>query len=300
MANERVRLAIDGVLLLDKPADLSSNDVLQKVKRLYQAKKAGHTGALDPLATGMLPICFGEATKFSYYLLNADKRYQVTAKLGIRTDTSDAQGQVVSTRAVAVEKVQLLAAIQRFLGQTQQIPSMFSALKHQGRPLYYYARQGITIERPARPINVYHIELLAWQNDEIQLDIHCSKGTYIRTIIDDLGEQLGCGAHVTVLRRLQVANYPLASMKTFEQLQQAEAAQLMQWLLPMESMLQHYPELQLDKHAAQQLRYGQVAQLAVTSLPVGLVRLVSEQQFIGLGELDESGRVMAKRLLATG
>ena len=204
---------INGVLLLDKHQGLSSNDVLQKVKRIYNANKAGHTGALDPLATGMLPICLGESTKFSQFLLDADKRYRVIARLGQRTNTSDADGEVVQERPVEFSQEQLDAALEQFRGDSQQVPSMYSALKYQGKPLYEYARQGIEVPREARDITVYELQFIRWENDELELEIHCSKGTYIRTIIDDLGEVLGCGAHVIYLRRVQVSNYPSERME---------------------------------------------------------------------------------------
>ncbi|MFC0180802.1 tRNA pseudouridine(55) synthase TruB [Thorsellia kenyensis] len=203
---------LDAVILLNKPLGMSSNDLLQKVKRLFDVKRAGHTGALDPLASGMLPICFGEATKFSQYLLDADKRYIVSAKLGQRTDTSDAEGQIISIRPIVHSIDELNHALMSFLGKTEQIPSIYSALKYQGKPLYEYARQGIDVPIPPRPIEVYSIELLAVDADTITLDIHCSKGTYIRTIIDDLGEKLGCGAHVTKLHRTAVGQYPADKM----------------------------------------------------------------------------------------
>lgn len=236
---------VHGVLLLDKPQGVSSNDVLQKVKRIFNANRAGHTGALDPLATGMLPICLGEATKFSQYLLDSDKRYRVIARLGERTDTSDADGNIVQTRPVSFSQADLDSALESFRGETLQVPSMFSALKHQGRPLYEYARQGIEIAREPRPITVYELQFIRWQDNELELEIHCSKGTYIRTIIDDLGEKLGCGAHVIMLRRVQVARYPYERMVTLEQLntlltQATEAGipletQLDPLLLPMDS-----------------------------------------------------------------
>ncbi|SES65320.1 tRNA pseudouridine(55) synthase TruB [Thorsellia anophelis] len=214
---------LDGVILVDKPLGMSSNDLLQKVKRLFDAKRAGHTGALDPLASGMLPVCLGEATKFSQYLLDADKRYLVTAKLGVRTDTSDVEGEVISVKPLAHTYDELVKAIHAFLGETEQIPSMYSALKYQGRPLYEYARQGIDVPRVSRPIYVHSIELIKLEDDLITLDIHCSKGTYIRTIIDDLGENLGCGAHVTKLHRIAVGSYPADKMiNWFELLELAQ------------------------------------------------------------------------------
>jgi len=187
---------VHGVFLLDKHQGASSNDVLQKVKRLFNANKAGHTGALDPLATGMLPVCLGEATKFSQYLLDSDKRYRVIARLGERTDTSDADGNIVETREITFNQAALDAALEYFRGDTMQVPTMFSALKYQGRKLYEYAREGITVRREARPIKMFELQFIRWEWDELELEIHVSKGTYIRTIIDDLGERLGCGAHV--------------------------------------------------------------------------------------------------------
>ncbi|EBY6507185.1 tRNA pseudouridine(55) synthase TruB, partial [Salmonella enterica subsp. enterica serovar Agama] len=214
---------IHGVLLLDKPQGMSSNDVLQKVKRIYNANRAGHTGALDPLATGMLPICLGEATKFSQYLLDSDKRYRVIARLGQRTDTSDADGQIVQERPVTFSAEQLASALETFRGDIEQIPSMYSALKYQGKKLYEYARQGIEVPREARPITVYELLFIRHEGNELELEVHCSKGTYIRTIIDDLGEKLGCGAHVTYLRRLTVSKYPVDRMVTLEHLRELVA-----------------------------------------------------------------------------
>lgn len=246
---------IHGVLLLDKPQGLSSNDALQKVKRLYNANRAGHTGALDPLATGMLPICLGEATKFSQFLLDSDKRYRVIARLGQRTDTSDADGQIVQERPVNFTQAQLDAALDSFRGDIKQVPSMYSALKYQGKKLYEYARQGIEVPREARSITVYDLQFIRWEGDELELEIHCSKGTYIRTITDDLGELLGCGAHVIYLRRLQVATYPIERMVTLEQLnellEQAQAQEvapgelLDPLLMPMDSPVENYPEVNL-------------------------------------------------------
>lgn len=189
MARRRRGRPVDGVLLLDKPTGASSNDVLQKVKRIYFAEKAGHTGALDPLATGMLPICLGEATKFSQFLLDSDKRYRVIAKLGERTNTSDSDGEVVETREVKVDRGLLERCIAKFRGTTEQIPSMYSALKYQGKPLYEYARQGISVPRESRPITVFEINLLRFEGQEVEMEVHCSKGTYIRTIVDDLGDR---------------------------------------------------------------------------------------------------------------
>ena len=299
---------INGVLLLDKHQGLSSNDVLQKVKRIYNANKAGHTGALDPLATGMLPICLGESTKFSQFLLDADKRYRVIARLGQRTNTSDADGEVVQERPVEFSQEQLDAALEQFRGDSQQVPSMYSALKYQGKPLYEYARQGIEVPREARDITVYELQFIRWENDELELEIHCSKGTYIRTIIDDLGEVLGCGAHVIYLRRVQVSNYPSERMVTLEQLQQMVAAAeeagiepttvLDPLLLPMDTAASHLPEINLTDVVAAYVLQGQPVQ--VQGLPAeGMVRInVGEKRrFIGVGEVDDQGRLAPRRLV---
>lgn len=299
---------VHGVLLLDKQQGASSNDVLQKVKRLYNANRAGHTGALDPLATGMLPICLGEATKFSQYLLDSDKRYRVIARLGQRTDTSDADGQVVEERPVTFTATELASALESFRGNTQQIPSMYSALKYQGKKLYEYARQGIEVPREARPITVYELLFIRHEGDELELEIHCSKGTYIRTIIDDLGEKLGCGAHVIYLRRLAVSRYPIERMVTLEQLQelvqQAEqqevpAAELLDPLLmPMDSPASDFPVVNIPTVVAAYFKNGQPVR-ASTKPAEGLVRVTEgeEGKFIGMGEIDDQGRVAPRRLV---
>ncbi|MBW5892939.1 tRNA pseudouridine(55) synthase TruB [Pectobacterium polaris] len=299
---------VHGVLLLDKPQGVSSNDVLQKVKRIFNANRAGHTGALDPLATGMLPICLGEATKFSQYLLDSDKRYRVIARLGQRTDTSDADGNVIEERAIGFSATDLEQALEGFRGTTQQVPSMYSALKYQGRKLYEYARQGLTVPREAREITVYELQFIRWEGDELELEIHCSKGTYIRTIIDDLGEKLGCGAHVIYLRRLQVATYPTERMVTLEQLAAlAEQAQTQEdplslsldpLLMPMESPVIDFPEVNLTPIVAGYLKLGQAVQAANTPLN-GMVRITEgdEHKFIGMGEIDSDGRVAPRRLV---
>lgn len=227
--------AVNGMLLIDKPTGITSNRVVQIVRRIFNANSAGHTGALDPLATGMLPVCLGEATKFSQLLLEADKAYQVVAKFGERTDTSDADGQVVERNSVNLTKDQVLAALPTFRGEIQQVPSMFSALKHEGKPLYEYARAGITIPRQPRDITVYSLELVEFTGDTATMNVVCSKGTYIRTIVDDLGQLLGCGAHVQHLRRTGVANYPVDQMITLADLEiAAEQGPPDELLLPMD------------------------------------------------------------------
>ncbi len=299
---------IHGVLLLDKPQGLSSNDALQKVKRLYNANRAGHTGALDPLATGMLPICLGEATKFSQFLLDSDKRYRVIARLGQRTDTSDADGQIVQERPVNFTQAQLDVALDRFRGDIKQVPSMYSALKYQGKKLYEYARQGIEVPREARSITVYELQFIRWEGDELELEIHCSKGTYIRTITDDLGELLGCGAHVIYLRRLQVATYPTERMVTLEQLnelleqahrQEVAPAELLDPLLmPMDSPVENYPEVNLLPVVAGYVKQGQPVQVAGAPAS-GMVRITEgeERKFIGVGDIADDGRVAPRRLV---
>ncbi|CAI0699806.1 tRNA pseudouridine(55) synthase TruB [Serratia entomophila] len=299
---------IHGVLLLDKPQGLSSNDALQKVKRLYNANRAGHTGALDPLATGMLPICLGEATKFSQFLLDSDKRYRVIARLGQRTDTSDADGQIVQERPVNFTQTQLDAALDSFRGDIQQVPSMYSALKYQGKKLYEYARQGIEVPREARSITVYELQFIRWEGDELELEIHCSKGTYIRTITDDLGELLGCGAHVIYLRRLQVATYPIERMVTLEQLnallEQAQAQEIAPGelldplLMPMDSPVENYPEVNLLPVVAGYVKQGQPVQVAGAPAS-GMVRITEGEarKFIGVGDIADDGRVAPRRLV---
>lgn len=295
---------LDGVILLDKPQGLSSNDILQRVKRLYQANKAGHTGALDPLATGMLPICFGEATKFSQFLLDADKSYRVTAKLGERTDTSDAEGQVVAQKAVTVELADILQALPHFRGKLQQVPTMFSALKYQGKPLYEYARAGITVERPARPITIFALDFIEYQKPYLTLDVRCSKGTYIRTLVDDLGEFLGCGAHVTVLRRTGVANYPIEQMVSWQQLQQLAEQQdftlLDQYLLPVDTAVSTLPVLHLSEEQGRLLRFGQRVKFGNPLQLSGQVRLIQQDgRFLGIAEIDGNNVIRPQRLINT-
>ncbi|ELR66164.1 tRNA pseudouridine synthase B [Photobacterium marinum] len=310
MARRRKGRPVDGVILLDKPTGLSSNDTLQKVKRIFFAQKAGHTGALDPLATGMLPICFGEATKFSQFLLDSDKRYRVIAKLGERTDTSDSDGEVVQTREVKVDRGQLERCIAKFRGTTDQIPSMYSALKYQGRKLYEYAREGIEVPRESRKITVYSVELLRFENNEVEMELHVSKGTYIRTIVDDLGEMLGCGAHVTYLRRTGVSNYPMERIVTLEQLQAlldqaneqgiAPSELLDPLLLPTDTAVQDLPEVNVLPMLATYILNGNPVQAGRVPETGTLVRItVGEQrEFIGVGVIDSDGMLAPKRVMA--
>ena len=293
---------IHGVFLLDKPQGMSSNDIMQKVKRIFQANKAGHTGALDPLATGMLPICLGEATKFSQFLLDADKRYLVTAKLGERTDTSDAEGQIVETRDVNVKTSEILTALEPFLGDILQVPTMFSALKHNGKPLYEYARQGITVEREARPITIFELNFIEYNAPYLTLEVHCSKGTYIRTLVDDLGEVLGCGAHVTMLRRTAVADYPTEKMLDWNALQSLAAQQdlslLDTLLLPMDTAVAKLPTLTLNESQAQGIGFGQRVKFDNSNRLQGQVRLFShENRFLGVAVIDENNVIRPQRLV---
>lgn len=265
MARKRKGRAVNGIVLIDKPLGGSSNQILQKVRWIYQAQKAGHTGALDPLATGMLPVCLGEATKFSQFLLDADKEYEVTAKLGIRTTTSDADGEIVEEREVSCDAQQVSAACLSFLGSSKQIPSMFSALKYQGKPLYHYARQGIEVPREARDITIFELEITRIELPEVDMRVRCSKGTYIRSLVDDIGQQLGCGAYVTRLHRTKVADYPTANMISVEALEALVAQDISQrdytaidaLLLPMDTAVKSLPAVSLSASEAARLQHGQ-------------------------------------------
>ncbi|WP_133407864.1 tRNA pseudouridine(55) synthase TruB [Parashewanella tropica] len=310
MARRSKGRAVNGIVLLDKATGMSSNHALQRVKRLFNAQKAGHTGALDPLATGMLPVCLGEATKFSQHLLDSDKRYLVTAKLGVRTDTSDSDGEVVQTRPVDFTEQQLMDALDTFRGDIEQVPSMFSALKYQGQPLYKYAREGKTVPREARKITVYDLKFISLEGDELTLDIHCSKGTYIRTITDDLGELLGCGAHVIMLRRTHVADYPYERIVTIEEIQAiADKAEeegtdkfeaLDKLLLPMDTAVARYPEVNVPLAMLEYVMRGQAVQVAGLK-PDQLFRInIGEDEnkfFVGIGEMGKDGKLQPKRLV---
>jgi len=295
--------AIDGVFLLDKPLGESSNRYLQRVRAIFNAKKAGHTGALDPLASGMLPICLGESTKFSQYLLDADKTYYVRAKLGIRTDTSDADGEVVETRPVTVDTEQIKQACLAYLGDSEQVPSMYSALKHEGKPLYWYARQGITVDRPARPITIFDMSVDDITDDEFALTVRVSKGTYIRSLVDDIGQDLGCGAYVTELRRTRVANYPTEKMLTFDALQALADEHkdqrfeiIDQYLLTIDSPVASLPKCELTPAQRVGIQYGQ-AQRLTGEIGVGEYRMYCEGRFLGVGELRADSHIYVKRLV---
>jgi tRNA pseudouridine55 synthase len=292
---------VDGVLLLDKPPGWTSNHALQRVKRLFRARKAGHTGSLDPLASGLLPVCFGQATKVSAFLLDADKHYRVTARLGVRTDTGDADGQVVArTEARAPEPDALADALHACTGVIAQVPPMHSALKRQGRRLYELARAGLEVERAPRQVRIHALELVELHRDELTLDLRCSKGTYVRTLVEDLAERLGTYAHVSALRRLGVGPYDGQHMVTLAQLESLAAAgmaALDALLHPPDSAAAQWPSVRLPADSAHYLLRGQA--VVVPRAPTaGWVRLYGEDaRFLGMGRITEDGRVAPKRLL---
>lgn len=302
MTGRRPRRPVSGVLLLDKPVGWTSNAALQAVKHLYQAAKAGHTGSLDPLASGLLPICLGEATKLSGFLLNADKGYRFTCRLGVTTTTGDAEGEVVAVRPVGpLSRESMEAALRRFVGTIRQIPPMYSALKHNGQPLYKLARKGMEVERAPREVTVRELRLLRLDDEEFECELRCSKGTYVRTLATDLGEILGCGAHVTALRRTVVEPFDAARMVTLESLREwAEQGLtvLDTKLLPSDSAVMQWPAVRVGGDAAFYLRQGQPV-LAPRAPSQGWVRLYQdEQRFFGIGEILDDGRVAPRRLLA--
>lgn len=290
------------MLLLDKPVGFTSNEALQRVKSLYQAQKAGHTGSLDKSASGLLPICFGEATKFSGYLLEADKHYQALCQAGVRTDTGDADGEVIARRAPpALTRTEMEAALAGFRGEIMQVPPMFSALKHKGQRLYKLARQGLEVEREPRPVTIYELKLLACQGDEFEIEARCSKGTYIRALADDIGAALGCGAHVKSLRRIGVGPYANADALTASQLERLAAvglANLDAELLPIDTTVQDLPAVTLTPAVSYYLRQGQPV-LVPRAPTQGLLRIYArEGRFLGVGEVLDDGRVGPKRLIA--
>lgn len=295
---------INGILLLDKPVGITSNDALQQVKRLYDARKAGHTGNLDPMASGLLPICLGEATKVSAFLLDADKRYRGICKLGTRTNTGDAEGEVIETRPVeGVTEARVREVLESFRGEIEQIPPMHSAIKHQGQPLYKLAHQGLEIERQPRRVTIFELNLLRFEGDEVEIDVLCSKGTYIRTLAEDIGEALGCGAHLSQLRRTGAGPFGAEGMLTLEQLKERLLTEghagLDGVLLPMEEALASWPTVNLTANLAYYVRQGQA--VLVPQAPTrGWVRLFGpEGDFIGVGHILDDGRVAPKRLFHT-
>ena len=302
MARRRRGLPVNGVLLLDKPKGISSNHALQRVRRLFEAQKAGHTGTLDPMATGLLPICLGEATKFSAHLLEADKMYRTRVELGVITDTGDAEGTIIEQREVppltaeAVESV-----LTRFRGEIEQVPPMYSALKHQGKKLYELAREGKHVERAARRVSVYDARLLAFEGTAFELEVSCSKGTYIRTLAEDIGHALGCGAHISQLRRLKTGPFNGDAMWTLEALEAlVDQASREAELMPADVLVDHLPSLSVDEASFGRLAHGQSAHLAAGELSLdALTRLYYAETFIGLGVVKGPQEVAPKRLLST-
>lgn len=298
---KRKRRAVSGILILDKPLEFSSNGALQKVRWLLNAEKGGHTGSLDPLATGVLPLCFGEATKFSRYLLDADKTYEADIRLGVTTDTADAEGQVLETRAVNVDTAAVEAVLPQFRGDILQVPPMYSALKKDGQPLYKLARAGEVVERKARPVHIYRLELLSLEADLLRISVSCSKGTYIRTLAEDIGRELGCGAHVAGLRRTQAGPFDLSQSVTLNQLialQEAQGSEALdQFLLPSDSGLLDWPLVQLTENSCFYWQNGQPVR-APGAPASGLLRVYNHQnEFIGVAEIDDDGLVAPRRLV---
>ncbi len=302
MSRRRKGRSVNGILVIDKPLDITSNGILQQVKRLYGAAKAGHTGALDPLATGVLPLCFGEATKFSQMMLDSDKAYVTTARLGIRTETGDSEGAVVEENPVpAFTEAQVEAVLEQFRGPIEQVPSMYSALKHKGKPLYEYAREGIEIDRPARPVTIHELTLLAVRENELDLAVSCTKGTYVRSLVEDIGNALGCSAHVSALRRTMASGYTLESAHNVEDLEamRERGESLDGLLLPPESALTMFPELQLSGTSLVSILNGQPVRMSGQPLE-GLVRLYGNHSFVGLAEAmpeDDGIQLVPRRLV---
>lgn len=286
---------VDGVLLLDKASGLTSNDALQKARRLFSAAKGGHTGTLDPMATGLLPLCFGEATKFSADLLDADKTYEAELKLGVTTDTGDAEGQVLTTSEAAVSIADVERLLPRFTGPIKQIPPMHSALKRDGRPLYELARQGIEVEREARDVTIHALEILGLDGDVLRLRVSCSKGTYIRVLAADIGQMLGCGAHLTALRRTRVGDLLLERSVTLSQLEMQDEAQRVVHLLPVDALLQSLPAVHAAAGEANRFSHGNPV-----ALPAGLlgkIRVYADGRLLGVGEPGSGGLLWPKRLV---
>ena len=291
------RQPVDGVLLLNKPVGITSNAALQKAKWLFNAKKAGHTGTLDPFADGLLPLCFGEATKFSAYLLDADKRYRAVLQLGVTTTTGDPEGEILATREVHTSRAEIEALLPRFMGEIEQIPPMHSALKHQGRPLYEYARAGIEIERPPRRVTIRALDLVECDLPRVVLDVQSSAGTYIRTLAQDIGAALGCGAHLTALTRTVAGGFQLEQAHTLTDLETLDATQRPGLLLPADCLVAHLPALQLDAADITALCQGRSVEHPADH--PGLTRIyAAPHTFIGLADAD-AGRLQPRRLITT-
>ena len=294
---------VHGILLLDKRLGISSNKALQEVKRLFNANKAGHTGSLDPLATGLLPLCFGEATKVSALMLDDNKRYQVVVKLGVMTDTGDAEGKVIEQKPVPELSIdEIKACLESFTGEIDQVPPMYSALKHNGRKLYELAREGKTIERKARRVTIFELLLLDSTSDTLTLDVYCSKGTYIRSLAEDIGHKLGCGGTVTALRRTQAGQFSIADTLTIEKLQAMDLNELTGCLLDVDKPLNGMPVLELSTDQAVLIKHGQQIKLeeAESETIQGMVRMYSEQVFLGLGEMLLDGKLVPKKIFNLG
>lgn len=292
--------SVDGILLLDKPRGMTSNVALQKAKRLLRARKAGHTGSLDPLASGLLPLCLGEATKLSGFLLNTDKRYRVRVRLGAATATGDNEGAVTATHPVPpLTEASIESALAGFRGEIRQVPPMYSALKHQGQRLYDLARKGLEVEREAREVTVYELRLEGFDTTSLELEVHCSKGTYIRTLAEDLGRALGCGGHVEVLRRTAVGDLDVRAAHTLDQLEALADDERPGLLLPMDRIVADLPAVPLNDQMAFFVRQGQ-AVLVPKAPTQGWVRLYGRQSvFMGMGEVLDDGRIAPRRLVAT-
>lgn len=294
---------VNGILVIDKPMGLTSNGILQQVKRLFGAAKAGHTGALDPLATGVLPLCFGEATKFSQMMLDSDKAYVATARMGVTTETGDSEGKVVLEKAVPPDltEARLESVLEAFRGDIQQVPSMYSALKHKGRPLYEYAREGIEIERPARPVTIYELRLLALRENEFDIAVSCTKGTYIRSLVEDIGQALGCGAHVIALRRTMASGFTLEQAHSIDELEaiRSRDESLDALLVEPDAALSMFPSLELESDRLRSILNGQPVRIS-DQIVTGPVRLYGDNRFVGLGEgISDDGaiKIVPRRLV---
>jgi tRNA pseudouridine55 synthase len=295
MSKRTSGLNVHGIILLDKRLGVSSNKALQEVRRLFNANKAGHTGSLDPLATGLLPLCFGEATKVSGMMLDDDKRYQVLIQLGVMTDTGDLEGEVIATKPIPeLTMVDIAACLAKFTGIIDQVPPMYSALKQNGKKLYELARAGITVERKARRITIYDIKLLTFSDDELSLEVSCSKGTYIRSLAEDIGHDLGCGGTVKALRRLQAGQFSLDDAYTIEQLTAMSTIELSACLIAPDKPLAGLPTVQLSEDQTLRINYGQSIDWQDSFL--GAVRLYRDNDFLGLGEILLDGKLAPTRL----
>ena len=298
---KRIRDLVDGVLLLDKPVGLSSNDALIQAKRFLNAKKAGHTGTLDPFATGLLPLCFGEATKFSQDLLEADKTYETTVHLGITTNTGDTEGETIATGEVNLTREQIEAVLPQFRGPIMQVPPMYSALKRDGKAYYEYAREGITLEREARPVTILDLKFLEYSAPFLKLSVTCSKGTYIRVLGEDIGHALGCGAHLNALRRTQVGALTTDGMVTLETI--GAHPKPVELLAPVDALLSSFPALALTAELARRFLQGQRLALGKEALTLppgeGRMRVYHDGQLLGTGIMQEYSILAPERLIAT-